>query len=513
MFHAIPPVQRIEEVRDQVLGVEERQLDRPRPVAERLEQPRRVLPPRATQSGCGVELAAGRRGADADPQAARRPRRPRRGTAARASGATYGIAGRGAVDRVEHGGAVAHRARQHVLVDEPGHDVAEVGRRAASRPREGFRPTSPQALAGMRIDPPPSLPWASGTIPAATAAALPPLDPPVECPVFHGLRRRRRRRAARSSRGSRTRACSSCRRTRSRRCRKRVGEHRVLVLDPAGVAQERRPLVHRVAGRVAREVLQQHRHAAERPVGELAGRGLARLLEQRRDHGVELRVRPPRSARSRRRRARPAKPPRSGRARPGRWRRGSARSLIRCDPYGRATPDDLSSRGPLRLPTQPSTSSKVFAWTDAPPRTARRHRRLPHHGRHPARRRRPARSGSSSCPARGPVRLGRHHRQGRRDRPPARRRARRRRSRARRRGVIVGAAQPDGRGRLRVGRRGAHRHSTRADGRTRELERDVPRRLRGDPRGARRRRARRRVPARRSSTPARWPTRPATPPT
>src|SRR3954471_5161266 len=36
----------------------------------------------------------------------------------------------------------------------------------------------PQQLAGMRIDPPPSLPNASGPSPEAIAAAAPPLDPP-----------------------------------------------------------------------------------------------------------------------------------------------------------------------------------------------------------------------------------------------------------------------------------------------------------------------------------------------
>ena len=33
----------------------------------------------------------------------------------------------------------------------------------------------------MRIEPPPSLACAIGTMPAATAAAEPPLEPPVEC--------------------------------------------------------------------------------------------------------------------------------------------------------------------------------------------------------------------------------------------------------------------------------------------------------------------------------------------
>ena len=49
-----------------------------------------------------------------------------------------------------------------------------------TRPRLGLMPTSPLMLAGMRIEPPPSLPCANGTIPAATATAAPPLDPPAE---------------------------------------------------------------------------------------------------------------------------------------------------------------------------------------------------------------------------------------------------------------------------------------------------------------------------------------------
>jgi hypothetical protein len=49
---------------------------------------------------------------------------------------------------------------------------------AETLPREGLRPTSPHALAGMRIEPPPSFAWAIGTIPAATATAEPALEPP-----------------------------------------------------------------------------------------------------------------------------------------------------------------------------------------------------------------------------------------------------------------------------------------------------------------------------------------------
>ena len=40
----------------------------------------------------------------------------------------------------------------------------------------------------MRIDPPPSLAWAAGTMPAATAAAEPPDEPPGVRSRLHGLR-------------------------------------------------------------------------------------------------------------------------------------------------------------------------------------------------------------------------------------------------------------------------------------------------------------------------------------
>ena len=40
----------------------------------------------------------------------------------------------------------------------------------------------------MRSEPPPSLPWATGSIPLATAAAAPPEEPPGVRSVSHGLR-------------------------------------------------------------------------------------------------------------------------------------------------------------------------------------------------------------------------------------------------------------------------------------------------------------------------------------
>src|ERR1700759_3095955 len=55
------------------------------------------------------------------------------------------------------------------------------------RARVGFMPNTPQHEAGMRIEPPPSLACATGTMPAATALAAPPDEPPQVMSRFHGL--------------------------------------------------------------------------------------------------------------------------------------------------------------------------------------------------------------------------------------------------------------------------------------------------------------------------------------
>src|SRR4051812_49824216 len=56
------------------------------------------------------------------------------------------------------------------------------------RARLGFNPNTPDAEAGMRIEPPPSLACATGGMRAATAPPAPPEEPPEECARFHGLR-------------------------------------------------------------------------------------------------------------------------------------------------------------------------------------------------------------------------------------------------------------------------------------------------------------------------------------
>src|SRR6202035_4577254 len=56
------------------------------------------------------------------------------------------------------------------------------------RARVGFNPKTPDAEAGMRIEPPPSLACARGTMRAATAAPAPPEDPPEDWSRFQGFR-------------------------------------------------------------------------------------------------------------------------------------------------------------------------------------------------------------------------------------------------------------------------------------------------------------------------------------
>ena len=56
-----------------------------------------------------------------------------------------------------------------------------------TRPRLGLSPTRPVSAAGTRIEPPPSLPCATGSAREATSAAAPPEDPPVDMLGSQGL--------------------------------------------------------------------------------------------------------------------------------------------------------------------------------------------------------------------------------------------------------------------------------------------------------------------------------------
>ena len=56
-----------------------------------------------------------------------------------------------------------------------------------TRPGEGRKPTTLQKLAGLRSEPPMSLPSAIGTMPEASATAAPPLEPPHVLVGSYGL--------------------------------------------------------------------------------------------------------------------------------------------------------------------------------------------------------------------------------------------------------------------------------------------------------------------------------------
>lgn len=57
-----------------------------------------------------------------------------------------------------------------------------------TRPRDGLMPYTPQHDDGIRMEPPPSEPCATAHMPAATAAAAPPDEPPGVRSRSHGLR-------------------------------------------------------------------------------------------------------------------------------------------------------------------------------------------------------------------------------------------------------------------------------------------------------------------------------------
>ena len=69
-----------------------------------------------------------------------------------------------------------------------GHDGGKKPGDRGTRPKVGFSPNTPQKELGTRIEPTPSVPMASGPQPAATAAAAPPLEPPLVRSRCHGLR-------------------------------------------------------------------------------------------------------------------------------------------------------------------------------------------------------------------------------------------------------------------------------------------------------------------------------------
>ena len=203
----------------------------------------------ATHSGCVSNWPPGRPGADADAQL------PGVGADLLEVGALgrrgdVRVARRGAVNRVEDRRGVANRTADDVLGDQPAVQSPNSGA-SVVRPREGFSPTRPQSLAGIRIDPPPSFAWAPAPSPRRRR-------PPSRRSSPRGARDvpRVAGRAVRLGLGRREdaelRRVGLAARSRSRRRRKRLTSSVSSVLGPAEVAQELHPLVERLARRSAR---------------------------------------------------------------------------------------------------------------------------------------------------------------------------------------------------------------------------------------------------------------------
>ena len=159
------------------------------------------------------------------------------------------------------------------------------------RPRAGLSPKTPQQEAGILIEPPPSVPCASGRRPAASAAAAPPLDPPgvrLGVPGISGVPVQLRFRE---------------------RDRPELRGVRLAEDDEAGLAQppddggiEVRNVVGERAARVRRadvlrrgQVLDRDRDATERGVAPRSVGGsriLERLFATHGDEGVQLGIEP-----------------------------------------------------------------------------------------------------------------------------------------------------------------------------------------------------------------------------
>ena len=110
-----------------------------------------------------------------------------RSTASRARAASAGRSGRDRRSASSAGSGVGELPGEHALGREVGPPRRVRRRRQGTRPSDGLSPVRPHSAAGMRIEPPPSDAVASGTRPAATAAAEPPEEPPAERARSHGL--------------------------------------------------------------------------------------------------------------------------------------------------------------------------------------------------------------------------------------------------------------------------------------------------------------------------------------
>ena len=232
----------------------------------------------------------------ADPGRGRPPRR----TAARAAAPTTGRRSRSRPSTSSSAAASSTVRVSGPLVEKPSSPPYGAGE---TRPRAGLIPNRPQHEAGIRIEPPPSLPVRGGREPGRDrrrGAAARPARRAATCPTGCGT--------APFSSDSVTAVIPSS------------GVFVLPITTKPGVlepAHDGGVEVGHVVGERARgerrpdpgrlvQVLDRQRHAAERAVGQLAGSSRERLVRADGDEGVQLRVEPLDPLRGRARRARPA---------------------------------------------------------------------------------------------------------------------------------------------------------------------------------------------------------------
>ena len=138
----------------------------------------------------------------------------------------------------------------------------------------------------MRIEPPPSLACANGTMPLATAAAEPPLDPPGE---RAGVPRVVRRPPGDRFGGRHAAEFGAV---------GPAGDHQAGLAEPAhqcGVGRRDHSLVlerevavgDALTGVAGKQIFDQERHAAKRTVGQRSSGGVTRVVEPADHHRIE----------------------------------------------------------------------------------------------------------------------------------------------------------------------------------------------------------------------------------
>ena len=148
---------------------------------------------------------------------------------------------------------------------QPSPPTGPSGRRA----RVGFMPNRPHDDAGMRTEPPPSLPCAIGTIPPATAAPDPPDEPPATRSRSQGLRVGLPYTVA-SVVGPIAQLGAGGPPERHQPRPTKAHEHLAVERRPVRSRTAREPCVHGWSIASQPEVLHQERHAGERPHGQPA---------------------------------------------------------------------------------------------------------------------------------------------------------------------------------------------------------------------------------------------------